>query len=225
MNIPVHARRAGFFLVLAAVAFVAMLPPAAQAVVIEYFFSNATFTDTSGAKNGWTGTINGTFDYNTHANKFERSNITISIFNPGPQTTQTFSNFSLINFGDLPNTTNQSLNFFVTTNNQQEQAGRFLVDRSPDGSTIRLLGVAPGDGFGYCLSPSSPNFCSSEGQLVESNTVGTGASIVPVPGPFSLLGLLPLGALATARRRLRRRYGGTTSAPENDAAMASSTLS
>lgn len=78
--------------------------------------------------------------------------------------------------------------------------------------------------FGYCLLPSA-NFCTPPGQLVGADSFSTGASIVPVPGPFSLLGLLPMGALATARRRLRRRYGSTDPAPGTDAATASSTLS
>lgn len=48
----------------------ALLPRAAQAMVIEYFFQNATFTDSIQSSSGFSGVINGSFNYNLETSTF-----------------------------------------------------------------------------------------------------------------------------------------------------------
>ncbi|MCP9888950.1 hypothetical protein KBY96_13550 [Cyanobium sp. ATX 6A2] len=219
MSRAVRGRHAAAGLALTALALaVLVLPSAAQAVVIEYFFNNARFTDNFQSRKDWTGFINGTFNFD--GTTVTQPNISISIFNETNQLVASNTSFTEINFSTFTfnNTTYQTLNFFVPTG----QVARFSVERSPDGSSVRLLGAGnlntgSNTVFGYCLQPSG-SFCQPPGQLVGADSFGSGASIVPVPGPLSLLGLLPMGALASARRRLRRRY-------RNETAKASSALS
>ena len=213
MNTPQCARRAAGPLLLTAVALAVMLPAAARAVVIEYFFDQARFTDNFQSRQNWTGFINGTFTYDTINNTVSQPNISINIFNDSNQLVASSSSFTAINFSPFTfkNTTYETLNFFEANN----QVARFWVERSPDGTVVDLIGAGTLNTgsdtvFGYCLQPS-PTFCNPPGQLVGADSFDSGASIVPVPGPFSLLGLLPMGALASARRRLRRRYGSAES--------------
>lgn len=209
-------------------ALAAQVPTAAQALVIEYFFNQAEFTDTKSPRENYSGTINGTFTYDLNTDSVLSSNITIDIFNATNQPESSSSSFTAINFSTFifDEVTYDTLNFFEADG----QVARFWVERSPDGSRIELFGAGKLNTsnnplFGYCPNPTSPNFCNPGGQLVGADSFALGASIVPVPGPFSLLGLLPMGALASARRRLRRRYERAASGPAADPENASSTLS